>query len=343
MDTNNKNFLSIDDQINRLTKKHKLSPITDEDHVYEFLLKHNYFDVINGLEELFPAGSTKPKNFKGYCFEDFEQLYELNIELRSIGLKIIAEFETNVKSLTAYYFNEFVQRQDPQSNHTLSYLDEHYFFPNFQGDTNTENAEEILNIKNKFKLFQTVNHPNIPDRYNGLNSSEITALYRNRYMSEKMKNRSLLQNFDIPPLWVTIKVFDFGDLIKFLAVSPSTVVNSVKSKLNFSEYNREQFLAVLLSIKNFRNHMAHVQMLNKFTNKPQYEFESNIKITKHSFVGGDNISVYNLFQLLSKSVKINEFIDLIRKISHNNNILSENLLQSMGNVDLNSWEKIIDN
>lgn len=89
--------------------------------------------------------------------------------------------------------------------------------------------------------------------------------------------------------------------------------------------------------------MAHVQMLNKFTNKPQYQFESNIKITKNSFVGGDDISVYNLFQLLSKSVKINEFIDLIRKISHNNNILSENLLQSMGNVDLNSWEKIIDN
>ena len=47
--------LTLSEQVNKLKKKYHLE-IPDEDKAKKELLNKNYFDLINGLEELFPSG-----------------------------------------------------------------------------------------------------------------------------------------------------------------------------------------------------------------------------------------------------------------------------------------------
>ncbi|MGY3743486.1 hypothetical protein [Leuconostoc inhae] len=73
--------LTLSEQVNKLKQKYRLE-IPDEDKAKKELLNKNYFDLINGLEELFPSGvakNGKPKSFESYSFDDFLLLYDFNI------------------------------------------------------------------------------------------------------------------------------------------------------------------------------------------------------------------------------------------------------------------------
>lgn len=54
----NKDFLTLKQQVDRLSFKYHLL-IKDEAKAKEYLLYRNYFDLINGLEDLFLSQNTK--------------------------------------------------------------------------------------------------------------------------------------------------------------------------------------------------------------------------------------------------------------------------------------------
>lgn len=333
-----KEFKTLSEQVKKLSRKYHLT-ITNTEEAKKLLLKRNYFDLINGLEELFPNGSNKPKDFSDYTFNDFIQLYDINVDLRTAGLKIIAEFEAQLKSITAYFFNEHFNAENPSDDNTLAYINPHNFYPNYS--TANQNSD-YDSIKNSFDLFK--NKENVPNRYAQYvdeQSQNSIMLYKNVYMAGKMNQRNLLHNFPIPPLWVTIKIFDFGELTKFIALSPSNVSTKVRKEMLFNSYTEKQFIGALFAIKNLRNHMAHIQMLNKFTNTVKYNLEQPIKVDDN-YIDGENLTVFHIFTLLSTSVSLKPLkpsIDLIKNLTPE---ISSSLLQAMGNKNLSEWIKIVD-
>lgn len=333
----NKDFLTLKQQVDRLSLKYHLF-IKDEDKAKEYLLCRNYFDLINGLEDLFLNQNTKntPKNFSGYSLENFVKFYDINVDLRTFSLKIIAEFETKLRSLIAYYFNESLYRQVDTPYDVLAYIDVHNFISPDQGT-------ELYKIKKNFDLFKNKQH--VPNQYNNLvdcSSSLSIRLYKNVYMANKMSKRNLFHDFDIPPFWVAIKEFDFGDLIKFLSLCQDGVVKEVKSKMGFSDFTRLEFVAALFAIKNLRNHMAHAQMLNRFHNSTTYNFETSIKIVGDVRENGDSISVFEIFTLISKAVKIDPLSNPLQQLEllideKDLDIIAIKFLRTMGNDKINEW------
>jgi len=339
----NKDFQTLGNQIKRLSLKYKLD-IKDKAMVEKYLLYHNYFDIINGLEDLFlnKNEKDKPKNFEGYSFDDFVIFYDINVDLRTFGLKTIAEFETKLRSLIAYYFNEVLYRTNDSDYDVLAYIDVNNFLNPAQGN-------ELEEIRKKFDLLK--NKQNVPNKYSHLvdfNSPLSVRLYKNCYMMEKMSKRNLFHDFGIPPFWVAIKEFDFGDLIKFLSLCKDGVLNRVKSEMGFSDFTRLEFIAALFAIKNLRNHMAHAQMLNRFHNTTTYNFENSIKIVNNFRENGESISVFNIFKLISKAVEIkslNNSLHQIKSLISDQHLETNSIefLKSMGNEKIDEWFDLLSN
>lgn len=336
----NKDFLTLKQQVDRLSFKYHLL-IKDKAKAKEYLLYRNYFDLINGLEDLFLSQNTKKnsKDFSGYSLENFVTFYDINVDFRTFSLKIIAEYETKLRSLIAYYFNESLYRQANTPYDVLAYIDgSNFICPNQVTDP------DLYEIKNNFDLFK--NKQNVPRSYNHLvdpTSPLSIRLYKNVYMANKMDKRNLFHDFDIPPFWVAIKEFDFGDLIKFISLCKNGIVKEVKSAMGFSDFTRQEFIAALFAIKNLRNHMAHAQMLNRFHNSPKYNFETNIKIVGDVRENGDSISVFEIFTIISKAVKIDPLSNPLRQINKlissekKLEIIAIEFLRTMGNEKINEW------
>lgn len=69
-------------------------------------LQHKgYYNLINGYSKLFILSTIPDDKYKpGTTVEEICALYDFDRTLRSIFLKYILSFETNVKSLIAYFF-----------------------------------------------------------------------------------------------------------------------------------------------------------------------------------------------------------------------------------------------
>ena len=69
-------------------------------------LQHEgYYNLINGYSKLFLEATIPTERYKsGTTIEEIFSLYDFDKRLRNIMLKYILSVETNIKSLTAYYF-----------------------------------------------------------------------------------------------------------------------------------------------------------------------------------------------------------------------------------------------
>lgn len=337
-----KNFQTLSDQRKKLVNKYHLA-IDDIDFAEEMLLKRNYFDLINGIEETFPNGNKKPKNFSGFAFEDFVCLYDLNVDFRTYALRVIADFEIQLKSISSYYFNEYVQSNYPKAPVT-AYLDKN-FYHQPSADSNLfpepfhEHFEEFIFFHSRREV------PSKYKRFVDANDSETATVYKNIYMAKKMAEVPLLRPYKTPPLWVVIKLLDFGQLTHFIAYLIPNVQKKVKKAMGFEDFSTMEFIQALQIVQEFRNHLAHFNMINKF--------ESTISISNdlQTKLGGDIISVYSILGILKKTVDLEPIWNVFSKL---NTLISEDdsnklspvfdeLLTNMGAKDIDSWQVLIKN
>ena len=141
-----KEFQTVYNQI-RLLKQRNLS-IPDLKLAKESLLSKNYFNLINGFENVLLSDvNSNNKLFKNTAFDDFNNFYDFDLELSSVILRKISEFETKLKTSIAYYFaQEYCCTLLENSN----YID----INNYKIPSKTDGPKEYVNYFYKSIIYQ---------------------------------------------------------------------------------------------------------------------------------------------------------------------------------------------
>lgn len=178
------------------------------------LQREGYYNLINGYNTLFLSG---PDSFKpGTTIEQIYSLYKFDRKLREIFLQNILPFETNIKSLIAYYF--------PQAHPENNYLT----YRNF--NTAKKNANTT-----------------IPELI-----SEIQKQIASRSSDPSISH--YLQKYGYIPVWVLNNILTFGTVSKFYSLMIQQERQQISKTFHITDNELESVLFYISSVRNFCAH-----------------------------------------------------------------------------------------
>lgn len=99
-----KEFKSLDEQANIQINDRKLK-CSNRDNLKRDLITKNYFNFINGFEDIFLSTSNLRKIYKRASYSDFKRLYNLDRMLSVYLFEEIIKIETQIKTAISYYFS----------------------------------------------------------------------------------------------------------------------------------------------------------------------------------------------------------------------------------------------
>lgn len=173
-----------------------------------------YYNLINGYSSLFLE--TKDKFKKGTTINEIYNLYLFDQKLREIFLHNILPFETNIKSLVAYYF--------PQEHPETHYLT----YENF--DTTRKDAS-----KNITALI-----------------AEIQRQISSRVSDPSIEH--YLNTYGYLPLWVLNNILTLGTISKFYSLMKQNERQTISKIFHLSDNELESILTYISSVRNFSAH-----------------------------------------------------------------------------------------
>lgn len=220
----NKPFKNENDLI--IFLKSKKLPINDEPKAKKLLKDISYYRFKSYMHPF----KDSNKEFDGsVSFEDIEQLYRFDDELRDVFFSIIGRLEIKIRSKLNYVITKF-------TNNPFWYLDEN-LFNNKQNHNKT-----LLTISNSF-----------------LNSkADYVKHYQDNYINDKNNTFKHL-----PPFWIVAEIIMFGELLNIYKNLEKNQFNS--SRVNILDELSKEFGALHISefnkwltlIKAIRNDCAH--------------------------------------------------------------------------------------
>lgn len=302
MINNNKNFKSIDEQI-ELLKSKKLN-INNEDRLKWYLKSFNYQNFVNGYNDFFMELNNRKTN--RYKIEaNSEGLIELFNFDRTISkhiLSTIQNIERKISTAIAYTIAQELKIKGKDEtgkifNYKYNDLTIKKIFNDF------ENEEEW----NKF----------IDDFNDGVKRNKGENIFKN------------FSNISEIPIWSSIIYVSFGSLLNFLKkIKKNIFYEMLKNSClyNWNQVSRGEFLTILSILKDIRNRICHNNVLYNITITSHHKIcaiKNFLKIEK-------KIKKIGLFQLN----KIIEMIDSGKEIFLNNKI-NELFINSMNSIDEN--------
>ena len=179
-----KEFKTIDEQV--LLLKSRNLQFNDEQTAKELLKKYNYFDIINGTENIL-LKSIKPKDYENILFEDFYEIYKFDTKLRILTLQKIFEVEARLKTSLAY---NFASQFCTTISDTLNYRERQYY----QTPSVTNNY--LYSTFMTFDLFKR-------------NTRMPNGTVKLGFIERKKREKDYVRTYNKPPFWVIIKDFSF--------------------------------------------------------------------------------------------------------------------------------------
>ena len=362
-----KPFKTIEEQYNLLLGRGLT--ISDKSFFTKYILKNNYFNVINGNEDLLLVNSTLVNKFYDTAtFDDFVRLHKFDKVLTSSLTTILHNFETSLKTSISKNFCEIYCRT-PQN--TMQY-------------TNKANYRDI---KSKFGSSYTLYHD---QNKKTVDKFDDFLVFRTGFLSNLVKQNDFIDEnvFSIEstkytppagcnsyptngrevvvPLWVAIETFDFGALQRFCHYLNSNVMNKVLADFNLTPADRDLFLNSLDIIRELRNKCAHFSLINRFSTSLSVKILPAL-ITRLSLNPQENSRVIyvptikkkvrknpaklNLFETLKVLRMYEDFSNLkkpLKTLIYENNKyfkrntydLNSRLLERMGNINYSEWKKL---
>lgn len=220
-----KPFLTIREQIDRLSEKHISCETTDEK---KMLIKKGYFNLINGYKMPFISHKLPNGNHvyhDGTSVKKIGQVFKFDRRLSNILLKNLTHVEEEIRNVTAYFFDLY-NKNSNESWCNVSCYDE-------RSDEKTI-LKLIDEIKNEIKAAQKSNNAYIKH-------------YANK-------------DFEIPT-WVMIKVLKMTTFTKFLELSNKKVKIAICELYDIEHNATNNEFKILLSALNWirktRNACAH--------------------------------------------------------------------------------------
>lgn len=221
-----KTFLSIEQQIEKLTQDKKLT-ISDEKAAEDVLSRIRYYALIDGYKNLFYNPMTRQYK-EGAKLEDILALYYFDESLRNLHFKYICHVEQRMRALVSYYFCE-----------TYSHMQAEYLNPqNYNYDRKNQKTVDRL-TKSVLAYEANVN-----------NNHAYVVYHRNTYGNV--------------PLWVLMNTLTFGQLSKMYTVLKTGMQSKISKQ--FEAVSEKELGQFLKSMTNFRNVCAHNERLFSFRN-----------------------------------------------------------------------------
>lgn len=342
--------------------------IKDKDFFIEYINKNNYFNVINGNEDLLlPVTKTNSKFYDAATFDDFVRLHKFDKVLTNHLTSILHDFETKLKTSIARSFTSSYCRTPAD---TMQYTNKNnYIDINIKyGNTYTlyhDQNKSVVDDFSKFKLFKD-NFLKKLDEKNDFVDIKIFSTPSSNYIPPSDCNSYEMNSTQIVvPLWVAIETFDFGGLQRFCHYASKSVMKKILADFGLTNVDRDLFLNSLDIIKELRNKCAHFSLINRFLtssstrvlpvlvsrlNLNPYEKIRHITATGKGTVV-KNPAVLNLYDTL-KVLGMYEDLSRLKKplknIIYTNNKyfnkkfydINDRLLTRMGNNQYSEWKKL---
>lgn len=321
MNQDPKPFKSLSDQRDILVNKHLLN----QKMIEEELLKKNYFDLVNGLEDIINDPSQNNKCFSNYTFGDLLSLYELNKKVRELLFSVIGEFELKLKSSISYHFSDMYRSWDSYTNpdnYKSVTVDDRYevFLARFGYSPNFEGTTPVINQYKLFPFFR--------------NDEFLAKFFR--------KKRYLGAYGGRPPLWVAIKALNFGELHILFSLLQSPIAEEVLNDFDLKLADRNLFESVLDVINWLRNECAHFEMINNSRYHGKYPLDEKL-LDNLSIETNDsrmNLNLFSTMQILNFVQEFKQrFNELINKFNLNLTLKKKYLI-SIGYKEIFDWKLI---
>lgn len=313
-----KNFKSIDDQINLLKSRNLL--FGNEDLAKEILRKYNYFDIINGTEDIL-LSNRNPKTYDNVFFEDFYKIYQFDFKLKSLTLAKILEIEARLRTSISYNFSKTFCST---SADLLRYTDRTCY----QYPQNTSHA--LQQVFNQFELFRQ--------------TRVVNGQRQLGFIDKKRSEKNYIHAYRRPPFWVIIKDFNFGTLYYTYCFQKSNVKNDILGDFSLTLQNDKAFEQALLILKEARNNCAHIELISRFKisckSKPDVNYYNDIK--NMLCVHTRNIEYIHLLKILSFFCDIEEIKHFIHSfyldmyLNRRLEIVGK-VLKRMGEENIDEW------
>lgn len=337
----------------------------------DYILKNNYFNVINGHEDLLLVNAGKgEKSYDTATFDDFVRLHKFDKVLSNHLIAILHNFENSLKNSIAKNFCEIYCRTPQntmQYTNKTNYLDIQSTFGSNYTLYHDQNFSAV-NWFNDFLVFKTGFLWNLVQTNDFINE-RIFSVDTLVYTPPKGCNSYKITNDTrqvVVPLWVAIETFDFGTLQRFCHYLTSNVMNKVLADFNLKPTDRELFLNTLDVIRELRNNCAHFTLINRFSTSLYIKILpvlikrlglNPIEKSRKVYIGTlkrkvrKNPAKLNLFDTL-KVLGLYEDLSILKNplknlIYQNNKHFVENtydlnkrILDRMGNENYSDWKKL---
>jgi len=238
-----KPFKTIDEQLEILKSRGMI--LTDENKTREYLLYHNYYNVINRHGRFLLA---EDKQYVENCtFDEVLAIRHFDAEVKDILLRAILEVENYFKSVLTYVFSE-IHKDEKQP-----YLVLNSYTPAKDAKKSKEIVEFIASMKKIIDKYS---------RHQSMNSIKHYCI-----------------NHDDIPFWVFSDYMSFGQLVTMYYLLPVKNQNTIAKYFSLRAYNclrisEESFkifpsdlYRIIGAIKDVRNILAHNNMIYYYTTR----------------------------------------------------------------------------
>lgn len=329
-----KEFKTLDEQCDIIFRhRHLQMPSTDskENSIIKLkneLIQKNYFDLVNGLEDIINVSDSKNKYYGSYSLDDLLGLYHLNEKLRQLLLENIGKVEIRLKTSIAYHFSKRYPIWDD------------YCDPNHYKTVNRNDLSEIFYARFGYSKIYSGDNPRINQR--ALFPFFVTDSNLKRKI--RRKERFMSAYGGRPPLWVAVKILDFGQTHIMFSLLNAEVAKEVLADFGLTPVNRPEFETILYVVNWLRNECAHFEMINKSRYHAKYPVDTAL-IKRLGLRTNKSRRNLNLFQAMCILDSIQEYKDALFELMNESKIpnrLKSSYLKNIGYWRQCGWSLPID-
>lgn len=231
----NKPFRTVDQQVEIL--KSRGMGFGDPDGAKRFLLRENYYAVVNGYKDLFLEAKSSPNDEDRYrggtMFEELRAIYLFDGALRDLCFKHILAAENHMKTALVYAFCELRGGGD-------SYLDPANYCSSRDYKPTGRYTKDLIRL---LSTLQSINENRMGKDY--------IKHYRDKHGSV--------------PLWVASRCLTFGNMSAFYNLQRNDVQNAacrhISNSCEVGNITNKQLRDVYRTLVPFRNTCAHGERL----------------------------------------------------------------------------------
>ena len=298
-------FLTYNQQMRKLRNDKHI--ICEGSSHKKILVRAGYFNIVNGYKTPFVSGQDGQGNhfyIAGTSIDQLHYVKKFDDQLRSFLLRYITQVEEEMRTLTAYKFDEC------NGNGSISWYDTNAYSPN-------RSLQEKMNVISK--------------AYNELSQSKLD------YVKFYMENHKQI------PTWIMIKVVNFSTFIDVINVSKIDVSHSLCNLYGLEDEKDHPNVKLLIGclhwMRKIRNSCAHNERIYCLTRKKDSHSRSGRIIEKYfrslspGYTRDLNQKIFDLIVYFKYFLPKNEYKQLI-------SALKSMLLELQSKIHPHAFENI---